>query len=101
MSAEHDSFYSHLDGFIPRDESSGVAFGHLHGQEGMSADEIRHRIADQHDVDPGDVTVTGVNGGEISRAPHDSQSRTSRSFGFSKWGANWEPTGPGGDPSLN
>lgn len=101
MSVEKEPFHSHSDFFVPKDETSGVVFGHLHGTDGMSGDEIRHRVAEEHGVDPSDVSVVNTQTGEISTAPQPTGERRSRSYGFTKWNAPWEPAGPSGNPNLN
>lgn len=99
MSKEHEEFHSHPLFHLPTSDTSGVEVGHIHGTQGMSPDEIRHRVADEHGKDPSEVTLFNAATGEVSRAPE--QFGRSRSYGFSKWGATWEPTGPGANPSLN
>lgn len=57
--------------------------------------EIRDMVADATGLSPDAVHISTGENNQGSRG-------TKRSFGFSKWGANWEPAGPsGGDPTLN
>lgn len=97
---EKEPFSAHTDFILPTGGDDGTVVGHLHGTEGMSPDEVRHRTAEEHGVDPSIVTIIDRNTGEVNTAPRG-EGRSSRSWGFSKWGANWEPTGPKGNPNLN
>ena len=100
MSHEKQPFQAHNDIAIPKSEDSAIVLGHIHGSEGMSLDEVRHRTADEHGVNPADITIFDPQSGEINKGPSKA-SRPTRSWGFSKWGAKWEPTGPKGGPNLN
>lgn len=100
MSHEKEPFHAHPDFTIPYGEDSEAVVGHIHGSEGMSPDEMRHRVAEEQGADPADIRVFDPNTGEVSSAPRGNYRQT-RNWGFSKWGANWEPAGPQGDPNLN
>lgn len=104
MTHEHDNFEAHTDGFIvDEDGREMLSVGHMHGHEGMSVDEIRHRLADEKGDDPAKFIVFDPATGKPSLPPAEKSAgdQRSRSFGFSKWGAKWEPTGPKGNPNLN
>lgn len=100
MSFEKEPFHAHPDFMVSLGEDPPAVIGHIHGSEGMSPDEMRHRVADEHGADPADISVINHVTGEVTSAPSGDYRRPT-SWGFSKWGAKWEPTGPKGDPNLN
>jgi hypothetical protein len=82
----------------------GFGFGHIEavqvGPEHTTL-EVHDHVAGTLDGKP----VVGTSNTYEVRLPHrttpDESPRKGKVYGFSKWGANWQPTGPQGNPNLN